>query len=170
MGQRARQKIQHERKRKDTEFSGVLVRRASIEDLIELTRLFDGYRVFYKQASDVQSAEHFLNERLSYDESVILIAEDERGQGMGFTQLYPLFSSVRMRSIWLLNDLFVDPAHRKKGVGHHLMEAATDFAKSTGAAGLELATAKDNAPAKSVYEDLGWSLDTEFDHYSINVK
>lgn len=138
-------------------------------DIDALTRLFDGYRVFYEKPSDPAGARQFLTQRLSREDSVIFLAEDRDGNALGFTQLYPLFSSVRMRPIWLLNDLFVSPDARKQGVAKALMLKAQGFAAETGAAGLELATAKDNHTAKSVYEDLGWEMDTAFDHYSITV-
>jgi GNAT superfamily N-acetyltransferase len=145
------------------------VRKASLSDIDALTRLFDGYRVFYEKPSDPAGARHFLSQRLDREDSVIFLAEDEAGNALGFTQLYPLFSSVRMRPIWLLNDLFVSPEARNRGVARALMQEAQRFAAATGAAGLELATAKDNHAAKSVYEDLGWEMDTAFDHYSFTV-
>lgn len=149
--------------------SDCIVRRAGIDDLDELAVLFDGYRLFYEQTSDQDAARSFLSERLENGESVILLAEDEGGRGLGFAQLYPMFSSVRMRRIWILNDLFVDESARRRGVARSLMRAASEHARNTGAAGLELATAKDNEAAKSVYEELGWTLDREFDHYSLHV-
>lgn len=149
--------------------SGCIVRLAHAGDLDTLTDLFDGYRVFYEQKSDPVAARSFLNARMRNGESVVFLAEDESDRGLGFTQLYPMFSSVRMRPIWVLNDLFVAEFARRTGVAGALMRAAADHAKETGAAGLELATARDNAAAKAVYENLGWTLDTEFDHYSLHV-
>lgn len=147
----------------------ILVRQATLSDLETVSSLFDAYRVFYEQKSDPAAARQFMEERLSRGDSTIFLALDDDDRGLGFTQLYPLFSSVRMRSIWLLNDLYVAKDARRMGVAHALMLHAQDFAKESGAAGLELATAKDNDTAKSVYQDLGWKLDTEFDHYSITV-
>ena len=149
--------------------TGFSVRPAELRDLDVLVDLFDRYRVFYEQESNPAGARSFLSSRLKNGESVVFLAEDADGRGLGFTQLYPMFSSVRMRRIWILNDLFVLASSRRRGVARALMEAAADHARATGAAGLELATARDNAAAKSVYEDLGWTLDTEFDHYSLNV-
>jgi len=149
---------------------GLEVRKATIDDIEKLAVLFDGYRQFYEQPSNLEKAHSFLLDRLQLNESTVFIALNDSGEGVGFTQLYPMFSSVRMRRIWILNDLFVSPTARKQGVGAALMQAATAFATSQGAAGLELATAKDNTSAKSVYEALGWEMDTEFDHYSITIK
>ncbi len=149
--------------------SSFIVRQADLSDAESLKHMFDGYRVFYEQKSDPVSAGTFMSERLENGDSTIFIAVDENGRGLGFTQLYPLFSSVRMRRIWLLNDLFVEAAARRRGVAHELMLHAQEWVRGQGGAGLELATAIDNDSAKSVYHDLGWKLDTEFHHYSITV-
>ncbi|MDA0875209.1 MAG: GNAT family N-acetyltransferase, partial [Bacteroidetes bacterium] len=111
------------------------VRRATAADIPVLTHLFDGYRVFYLKPSDLQGARAFMTARLENGDSVIFLAEDATGAALGFTQLYPLFSSVRMRAIWLLNDLFVAPTARKQGVGRALLLHAQAFAADSGAAG-----------------------------------
>ena len=130
--------------------------RAGLNHLDQLSGLFDGYRVFYKQAPDIQKARAFLKERLENDESVIFVAEAEGGELLGFTQLYPLFSSVSARRVWLLNDLFVAKHARRKGVAEMLMEAARMFAIERGAKGLSLETGVDNTGAQALYEKLGY--------------
>ena len=143
------------------------IRLASVQDLDVLVSLFDGYRQFYKQPSDPGRARTFLAERFAHHESVILLACDARGAGLGFVQLYPLFSSVRAVRIYLLNDLFVSAQARRQGVAKALMLAAADHARSLGAAGLSLATALDNMPAQKLYESLGWQRDHEFCEYAL---
>jgi GNAT superfamily N-acetyltransferase len=147
-----------------TTTSPLLVRRAQIGDLEVLTPLFDGYRQFYGQGSDLEGARAFLRARLEQDQSVIFLALWE-SRAVGFTQLYPSFSSVSMRRLWILNDLFAAPEERRRGVGRALMTAAEEFARSDGAKGLALSTAKTNAKAKALYERCGWKLDEVFDHY-----
>lgn len=131
--------------------------------------MFDAYRVFYGQDSDLELAHEFLRERLGREESVVFLALD-RGleRAAGFTQLYPLFSSVAARRKWLLNDLFVAPEARGRGVGRALLEAARGLAAETGARGLELATAPDNTAAQRLYESAGWKRDV-FLHYFLDV-
>lgn len=80
-------------------------------------------------------------------------------------QLYPSFSSTSMKRVWILNDLFVAPDHRRTSVGRTLMAAAEDLARATGAKGLVLSTQKTNATAKTLYAARGWKLDEVFDHY-----
>ncbi|PQB04003.1 GNAT family N-acetyltransferase [Aureitalea marina] len=142
---------------------------ATLSDLEDLTQLFDGYRKFYKQSSDIEAAREFLKERLNHHQSRCLICKDENGIAMGFTQLYPTFSSVSMQHNWILNDLFVHPDHRSKGVGKALLLAAQRFAREDGAKGLVLETATDN-PAQHLYEALGWKKDTEVFHYTWKVE
>ena len=91
------------------------IEQAMLSDIAELAVLFDAYRVFYKQESDIAGAERFLTERISNGQSVIYIARDA-GKAVGFTQLYPIYSSVSMKNAWLLNDLFVDEQERGKGI------------------------------------------------------
>jgi GNAT superfamily N-acetyltransferase len=148
--------------------SKLVVRPAGPDDLEVLVPLFDGYRRFYEQASDPALARRFLGERLQLQDTVIFLAELD-GTPAGFTHLFPIFSSTRCQRLWLLNDLFVDPATRAGGVGKALLLAAKAHAESTGACGLELATAHTNKPAQRLYESMGWKLDQTFRHYELGL-
>jgi GNAT superfamily N-acetyltransferase len=142
--------------------------RATLDHLAILAPLFDAYRQFYKQPSDLAGARQFLSERLANDESVIFLALGEDA-GLGFTQLYPSFSSTSMKRLWILNDLFVVPEARREGIGEALLERARQFAIETGAKGLMLETATDNLTAQRLYERLGWQRETEFYVYHLRV-
>lgn len=104
----------------------------------------------------MEKARAFLAERFSNDESVIFAAADDAGKLVGFTQLYPLFSSVSARRVWLLNDLYVAPEARRQGVARSLMNAARAFGEETGAKGVALETGINNTQAQALYEDLGY--------------
>jgi len=112
-------------------------RKATIQDLPQLAELFDQYRVFYHKESDIPAAESFLKDRIENKDSEIFVAESE-GDLVGFVQLYPLFSSTRMKRYWLLNDLFVNENYRGKGFSKELIEEAKELAKCTNAAGILL--------------------------------
>ena len=142
--------------------------RASLEHLEIAAPPFDEYRQFYGQPSDPEGAQDFLSERMAREESVLFLAVDET-RGLGFTQLYPSFSSVSMRRLWILNDLFVEPGERGRGVGAALLEQAARLAVETQAKRLVLATATDNVPTQRLYEKMGWEKDTAFYHYSLSV-
>ncbi len=137
--------------------------RANLNHLPLILPLFDAYRVFYKQPSNLEEAKEFLSKRLQHNESVIFLAM-QGSTAIGFTQLYPMFSSVSMAPVYLLNDLFVIDSLRGKGVGESLLNHAKDFCKSAGFKGLALETAIDN-PAQKLYEKLGWQKDVHCFHY-----
>ncbi|GAA4870785.1 GNAT family N-acetyltransferase [Luteimonas vadosa] len=131
------------------------VRRAGVDDAEAIAPLFDAYRVFYGQRSDRAAARTFLSARLQRDESVILLAR--HGDDIaGFTQLYPMFSSVALARTWILNDLFVAATCRRAGVARALLGAAAEFARADGALRLELETTPDNAGAQALYRSAGW--------------
>ena len=148
--------------------SNVQVRVATSADLDLIVPLFDAYRRFYRQPSDLPNARSFLQERLDRLESTILVALDQ-SEAIGFTQLYPSFSSVSMARIFILNDLFVSPEARTKGVGSALLAAAAEFGKQAGAVRLVLGTETTNTVAQSVYERMGWVRDTSFYTYELTL-
>jgi GNAT superfamily N-acetyltransferase len=150
----------------------VRIVRAADADLDDLVPLFDGYRQFYGQRSDAAAARAFLKERLERGESVIYLAFTAPGVGApgeaaGFTQLYPSFSSVSLKPLWILNDLFVRSDIRRGGVGRALLERARQHAVETGAKGLVLNTGVTNKAAQIVYESCGWQRDDEFYQYHL---
>jgi ribosomal protein S18 acetylase RimI-like enzyme len=147
----------------------VSIRQATAADVDLVAPLFDAYRQFYRQPADLPRARRFLAERLSQRQSTVLVAETTDGAAVGFVQLYPCFSSIRAAPVFILSDLFVAPSSREGGVGRLLMEAAAQFARATGAVGLELATAKTNAPAQRLYESLGWQRDEMFYQYGLDL-
>ncbi|PJZ41504.1 GNAT family N-acetyltransferase [Leptospira kmetyi] len=144
------------------------IREAQIQDLPEIAQLFDEYRRFYKKDSDLASATKFIEERILNEESKIYLFLDGN-EYCGFTQLYPSFTSLSMKRTWILNDLFVRPAHRKKGGARALIQRAASLARETGAKYLSLSTAFDNHPAQKLYESIGFVKDQEFFHYSWEV-
>lgn len=142
--------------------AGVRIARATPADLDDAARLFDAYRVFYRQPGDPAGAREFIAARLRDGDSVILLARLADGAAAGFVQLYPSYSSVSMRRIWILNDLYVDAAARRHGVGAALMAEAEAFARATGAGRLELTTERINTTAQRLYAASGYELDQVF--------
>ena len=141
--------------------STIRIRQAALVDLDALSVLFDGYRQFYGRDSNLPAAKQFLSDRFNHAESVLFIAHDGSNP-VGFTQLYPSFSSVSLGRIFILNDLFVNESGRRKGVGSALISAAVDYAKTAGAIRLALSTALTNTTAQSLYESKGWERDDDF--------
>jgi ribosomal protein S18 acetylase RimI-like enzyme len=146
----------------------ITVQQATIQDLDQLAPLFDAYRQFYGQKTNVPAARAFLRDRFRHSESIIFIASQD-GKAIGFTQLYPSFSSISIERIYVLSDLYVTNGTRKSGAGRLLLEAAAQFGLSTGACQLTLETAKTNLTAQSLYEGCGWIRDMEFYVYQITL-
>jgi GNAT superfamily N-acetyltransferase len=141
--------------------------RVGRNELDDLAPLFDGYRQFYGQRSDLPAARGFLRDRIERDESVIYLAYAKGGEPAGFTQLYPSFSSVSLKPLWILNDLFVRSDVRRGGLGRALLERARRHALETGAKGLVLSTGVTNKAAQTLYESCGWLKDEEFFQYHL---
>jgi GNAT superfamily N-acetyltransferase len=141
--------------------SAIGVRQAVFADLDELVPLFNQYREFQGQPSDLPGARAFLHARFEHAESVVFIAH-EGAVAVGFAQLYPSFSSMAMARVFILNDLFVHSAGRRKGVASQLLAAVAQYAWSFNAARVTLNVAKDNLTGQALYDALGWKRD---EHY-----
>ena len=142
---------------------------ATLENVDAVAKLFNLYRQFYQQEDDLLGAKEFIKQRIALNESIVLLAVSPEGVAVGFTQLYPSFSSIAMKPMLHLNDLFVISAKRQSGIGKALIDAACDKAVELGANSLALSTQVNNVSAKSLYESNGFSKVTAFDHYSRQI-
>lgn len=138
------------------------VRSAGIDDLAALAPLFDAYRQFYGLAADPALSRDYLAARLARAESIVLLAEDAAGRAAGFCQMYPTWDSLLAAPLYVLYDLYVAPAQRRRGAARALMLAAQDLARARGARKLELSTARGNLAAQALYESLGWTRSEQF--------
>jgi len=144
------------------------VRRATVDDLDIVASLFDLYRCFYGQRSDVTAARRFIEQRLRANESVILLAMSNQ-HAVGFIQLYPMFSSVRLVRVWILNDLFVAADARRLGAASALLAAAENVGLEAGVQRLELETTHDNRAAQILYRGAGWTSHDETLRFRIEL-
>ena len=142
------------------------ITKAELQHIPDLIPLFDGYRIFYKQQSDYANAKTFLTERIKNNESVIYIAYDNEN-AIGFTQLYPLFSSVSMERMYLLNDLYVEANYRNQGIGKLLIDTAKALCIELYYKGLGIQTEHTNK-AQHLYERLGFIKDTDLHYFWAN--
>jgi GNAT superfamily N-acetyltransferase len=144
------------------------IRTTTPSDLARLTELFNAYREFYGKEADVKGARQFLESRLQNNDSTIFVA-DNKETLTGFVQLYPLFSSTRMKKLWLLNDLFVDPVFRGQGISVGLIDRAKELCRESGACGMFLETAQSNSIGNQLYPRAGFTLNAEHNFYDWDV-
>jgi GNAT superfamily N-acetyltransferase len=144
--------------------SHIGTRQAVLSDINELAVLFNQYREFQGQASDLPAAKAFLQARFNHGESIIFVAHSSNAP-VGFAQLYPSYSSVSLARVFILNDLFVNEAGRRKGVASRLLAEVERYAWSLGAVRVTLNVARDNEQGQALYEALGWSQDRQFHMY-----
>lgn len=147
-----------------------MIRQVTINDLEIVAPLFDAYRQFYDKKSDVEGAKEFLLERIANNESVIYLAFDEKENAVGFVQLYPLFSSTRMKRFWILNDLFVSPEFRGQGFSRKLIEEAKNLCRKTNACAMLLETSVTNGIGNSLYPSAGFQLRDDANFYEWETK
>jgi GNAT superfamily N-acetyltransferase len=145
----------------------ITVREATVFDLDLLVPLFDEYRQFYGKESDPDLARRFLLERFQYSQSIVFLAEGQDGLAIGFTQLFPSFSSASAARIFILNDLFVRPEFRRMKAGSLLLAAAARFGRAVGAVRLTLSTEITNLTAQALYEAEGWRRQIDFYVYNL---
>lgn len=144
--------------------SEVIVRQAVLSDLDAAAELFDQYRRFQGQPADRAAATAFLRERFDHGESTVFLAIGS-GTAVGFAQVYPIFSSVSLARVFVLNDLFVTQAGRRKGVASRLLDAVENHAWSLGASRVSLNVARSNEQGQALYEARGWTRDEQFHMY-----
>jgi len=142
---------------------------ANLDNLTQLAPLFDAYRQFYKQSPDLDGATKFIANNMANNQSTIFLALDDNQTPLGFVQLYPTWESVTMTKRWVLYDLYVAPAGRKKGVGTELMNRSKQLAKDTQASYIMLETATDNTTAQKLYEELDYKRDNDFYIYILEI-
>lgn len=138
---------------------------ATAEDLERIVPLFTDYLNFYERTPKHEDIVKFLAKRLRNEESIFLYVT-YKDQIIGFTQLYPSFSSLSLKRSYILNDLYVAPDYRKLGAAQALMEEAFAFCQQAGAVYVTLETHPDNVSAQKLYEKIGMSRDDEFWHYT----
>lgn len=143
---------------------------ATLEHLDLLTPMFIKYREFYGELALPDSSRKFLENRLKRKESVIYMAlADEEDRLLGYCQLYPSFSSLSLKRVWILNDIYVAEDARRQLVADRLLQTAKKMAKDTNAIRLRAATSQNNLAAQKTYESIGFREDTVFKNYTLEL-
>ena len=103
-------------------------------------------------------------------ESVIFLAINETSETvMGFVNLYPSYSTLSLKRLWILNDLGVSREFRGQGIAKELINEVLSFARETKAVRVELKTQTTNLGAQNLYKSLGFEVDDENVYYRIPI-
>lgn len=145
------------------------IKKATFKNLDPISKMFDDYRVFYRKSPDINLSRRFISDRLIKKDSCILIAISSSGKIMGFTQLYPSFSSVAAKKIFVLNDLFVNDEFRRMGVAKKLIEESIGMARKLHCARVDLATEKINKGAQKLYYTMGFVENYGYKYYNKSI-
>ncbi|MCG6191024.1 GNAT family N-acetyltransferase [Maribellus maritimus] len=146
----------------------MIIRKAELSDIKELTRLMMELRTFYQQESKPEELQTFIKSRINNRDSVIFVAE-ENNKLVGYVQLFPSFSTIKLSEIWVLNDLFVLKSFRGKGVASQLVDTVLKFSEKGQRKQVWLLTGNDNKKAQRLYKRKGF-INTKFKHYVFNIK
>ncbi|WP_447767691.1 GNAT family N-acetyltransferase [Sphingobacterium faecium] len=141
-----------------------LIKQATLADLDESATLFNLYRIFYRQESDLEKGKDFLRERFINNESTIFLVL-VHNQAVGFVQLYKLFHYTKLAKQWLLSDLYVHPDYRGQGLSIALIDRSKLWCEETNACGLMLETEKTNDIGNSLYPRCGFEYDGLHNYY-----
>jgi len=148
-----------------------MIRKATLEDLDQLTNLFDQYVVFYKKPSNYEKHKAYLKERIENNEATIFLACDDNNLDkiIGFALIYITFSSLALKKILILNDLYVNSEVRKNGIGEKLILRTVELAKELDSNLIRLRTAKNNIVAQGLYHKMGFVREDYLYSYDLTV-
>ena len=146
----------------------MIIRKAELSDVKELTKLLSEFRAFYHQESNPDELQAFIKNRIKNRDSVIFVAA-QNNELVGYAQLFPSFSTIKLSEIWILNDLFVLKSFRGKGVASEIINTVLRYAEMGQRRQVWLLTGSDNKHAQQFYNRKGF-INTKFKHYVYNIQ
>ncbi|MEV4412978.1 GNAT family N-acetyltransferase [Catellatospora sp. NPDC049609] len=121
-----------------------------------VAELFDDYRAHYGEQRAYGATRRWLQEQAAAS-GLRIAAAFADGRPCGFAVALPVPASLRLRTFWLVRDLYVDPAHRGRGHARALLTKVLDEAHAAGALRVSLQTETDNTAAQTLYRSLGFT-------------
>ena len=131
------------------------IRLATQSDVPAILTLIHALAVYEREPDAVQIGESELR-RDGFGPRPLfecLLADDE-GEAAGFALYFPIYSTWRGPSLHL-EDLFVQPSHRGRGIGKALLERVAAIAIERGCTRLQWDVLDWNAPAIDFYRSCG---------------
>lgn len=141
----------------------VLIRPATRADVPEVLRLIAALADYERLSDQVQGTPDALAEALFGERPAAeaLLAEVD-GRAAGFALYFTTFSTFLCRPGLYLEDLFVEPGHRGKGIGKRLLARLAALTVERGGGRFEWRVLDWNEPSIRFYESLGASVMREW--------
>lgn len=137
---------------------------ATLAHLDALTPLFVAYREFHGAMPATELSKEFLERRINQQDSLIFLAMQEDNL-LGFCQVYPSFSSLSLRPVWILNDIFVQEASRGQHIAEKLIRHALEQAAANDVVRIRVSISQYNEAAQRLFEFTGFAEDPVFRNY-----
>lgn len=116
----------------------LLVQSISEKYIDQFVIVVDEYRKFCGFNLSPEATKGFFKNLHKENKAATFIAISEEYEIMGFINLYPSYSTLSLRKIWILNDLGVSSRFRRLGVAQALIKKSIEFAKESGSIRIEL--------------------------------
>lgn len=143
---------------------GVEIRPARTEEIEEMLPLIRAYCEFYETEPDDEGLRRMFATLINEpDQGAVFVARDD-GRAVGFATLDWKWSSLKAARIGYLEDLFVDPEARGRGIADALIEVCADRCRELRMPAMEWLTAPDNHRAQHVYNRTGADVGTYLEY------
>src|SRR4051794_39945464 len=117
--------------------------------------LFGAYRAHHGHAGAPEATLRWLRDQVTRGRLRLDVASDS-AEALGLITTAVVPASLTLREFWLVRDLYVAPAYRRRGAGRALLGHVAEAARRDGAVRLSLQTEAGNAAALRLYESQGF--------------
>jgi ribosomal protein S18 acetylase RimI-like enzyme len=133
----------------------VPVRRAGAADAAEVARLLHDFNTEFGEPTPGVAFLTGHIRRLMVEREITVLLAGERPDGIALLRFRPSLWTAALDAH--LEELYVAPPQRGRGIGRALLEAAMDAARERGAARMDLGTSEDDTAALALYESAGFT-------------
>jgi GNAT superfamily N-acetyltransferase len=114
---------------------------------------------FYKRPQpNEEELKKLIDHLIDNPSSGLQFVAEHDGKFLGFTTLYFSFSTLQIKKVAILNDLFVLQEARGEKLGEKLFQTCLSYIRENDFAYMTWETAKDNLVSQSLYKKMGGQL------------
>jgi GNAT superfamily N-acetyltransferase len=145
------------------------IRKATIDDVPLLLRLIRGLAEYEKLSDKVTATESDLREHLfGPDAKAEAVIARSAGQPVGLAVYVTVYSTFSGKPGLYLEDLYVDPEYRGRGIGRRLISWVARQGAQSGCVRMNWSVLDWNEPALAFYDSLGAEPVKSWVGYSIS--